>query len=103
MYAIIATGGKQYRVEPGDIIDVERIKNVDDGKITFGEILAISDDKDVQVGTPTINGATVSASLVEERRSKKVVVFKMKRRKGYRRKGGHRQQASRVKILEINQ
>ena len=90
MYAIIATGGKQYKVAEGDIIKVE-----------FDQVLAVSDDKLV-VGNPTVEGATVTASVVGNGKGKKVVVYKYKRKTGYHKKNGHRQQYTAVKIDKIN-
>lgn len=99
MYAVIETGGKQYRVQPGDVLDVERIPGVgDDETVEFDRVLLISGDEGVQVGTPVIEGAKVTASRVGDVRGPKVRVFKMKRRKGYRRTNGHRQNYLRVKI-----
>ena len=103
MYAVIESGGKQYRVEPGDVIDIERVeatgKKVQ--KVKFGRVLLVGDDKGVQVGTPEIKGAEVTGVLVDEVRGAKVRVFKMKRRKGYRRSQGHRQDLLRVRIDNI--
>ena len=103
MYAVIESGGKQYRVEPGDVIDVERLeatgKKVQ--KVKFDRVLLVGDDKGVQVGTPEIKGAQVTGVLVDEVRGAKVRVFKMKRRKGYRRSQGHRQDLLRVRIDNI--
>lgn len=101
MYAIIETGSKQYRVQPGDIIDIERLKDTPKGTIEFNRVLAVADDDDITFGNPHVEGATVSGKVVEDFRGKKLVVFKMKRRKGYRKKAGHRQNLSRVEILDI--
>ena len=101
MYAIIQTGGKQYKVSPGDIVDVETLDVGDSDAVLFEQVLAIGDDADVSIGTPNVAGATVSGELVEQRRGKKVIAFKKKRRKGYQRKKGHRQNLSRVRIVEI--
>jgi large subunit ribosomal protein L21 len=102
MYAVIETGGKQYRVEPGDVIDVERGPEADDGgKIAFDRVLLVAGDDGVQVGRPVVDGATVQGSRVDEVRGPKIRVFKMKRRKGYRRTNGHRQNLLRVRIDEI--
>ena len=100
MYAIIETGGKQFKVQPGDVIDIERIKVGEDNSVEFDKVLAVSGDE-LTVGAPTVAGAKVTAELLEDFRDKKVIVFKMKRRKGYRNKNGHRQEKSKVKILEI--
>lgn len=102
MYAVIETGGKQYRVAPGDVIDVERGPAVDDdGAVRFERVLMIGGDDDVSVGTPLVAGALVRASLVDEVRGPKIKVFKKKRRKGYRRTAGHRQDLLRVRIEGI--
>lgn len=103
MYAVIETGGKQYRVEPGDVIDVELtpVSGKKVQKVKFDRVLLVGDDNDVKVGTPIVPGAEVSGVLVNEIRGPKVRVFKMKRRKGYRRTQGHRQELLRVKIDNI--
>ncbi len=101
MYAIFETGGKQYRVCKGDVLDVERLSDVEESKINFDSVLAIGNDGDMEVGTPTIEGAVVTADLVKDFRGKKITVFKMKRRKGYRKKQGHRQELSRIMIQDI--
>lgn len=103
MYAVIETGGKQYRVQAGDEIDIERLAGVsdDDTSVVFERVLMIDNDGDVTVGAPTIEGAQVRGERVRELRGKKVVVFKRKRRKGYRRKQGHRQNLLRVRIQDI--
>lgn len=102
MYAVIETGGKQYRVKQGDVLDIERGLEVQDGKVEFDRVLMLGGgDDDLSLGTPTIDGAVVRASAVEEIRGPKVQVFKFKRRKGYRRKTGHRQNLLRVRIDEI--
>ncbi len=101
MYAIIATGGKQYKVSEGDIIRVEKL-GVEAGEtVTFDQVLAVS-DSDMKVGTPTVAGATVTASVVENGKGKKVIVYKYKRKSGYHKKNGHRQQYTAVKIEKIN-
>jgi large subunit ribosomal protein L21 len=103
MYAVIETGGKQFRVEPGDVIDVELtpVSGKKTQKVTFDRILLIADDKGVKVGAPVVSGAEVTGVLVDEIRGPKIRVFKMKRRKGYRRTRGHRQDLLRVKIEDI--
>ena len=100
MYAIIETGGKQYKVQPGDVIDIERLTVGEDNSVEFDKVLAVAGDE-LTIGAPTVEGAKVTAELVEDFRGKKLVVFKMKRRKGNRRKNGHRQELSKVKILDI--
>jgi large subunit ribosomal protein L21 len=100
MYAIIKTGGKQYRVTEGDVIDIERLSN-DEGNIVFNDILACGDGTDVSVGSPTVEGASVTGELVKDLRGPKIIVFKMKRRQGYKKRQGHRQELTRVKITQI--
>lgn len=104
MYAVIETGGKQYRVEEGDVLDVERLSDTgDDGELEFDRVLLVGGegDDDIRVGRPLVEGVTVKASLVGEVRAPKIRVFKYKRRKGYRRTAGHRQGLHRVKIDSI--
>ncbi len=101
MYAIIATGGKQYKVSEGDIITIEKLGVEAGEKVTFDQVLAVS-DKDLKVGDPTVKGATVEASVVKEGRAKKVIVYKYKRKTGYHKKNGHRQAFTQVKIEKIN-
>lgn len=100
MYAVIETGGKQYRVETGDVIDVELtpVSGKKVRKIKFDRVLLVGGDKGVKIGDPLVAGAEVTGVLVDEVRGPKIRVFKMKRRKGYRRTRGHRQDLLRVKI-----
>ena len=101
MYAIIATGGKQYKVAEGDFLNVEKL-GVEAGEtVTFENVLVVNNGS-VQVGNPTISGATVSATVVGNIKGKKVIVYKYKRKTGYHKKNGHRQQYTRVKIDKIN-
>jgi len=101
-YAIIKTGGRQYRVAEGDTIDVDLL-DVDAGKTaTFGDVLMYADGKNLTHGDPLISGAKVTAEVVEQRKDKKVIAFKFKRRKGYHRTVGHRRKLTRVKIKSIN-
>ena len=101
MYAIIATGGKQYNVSEGDIITIEKLGLEAGEKVTFDQVLAVSDN-DLKIGDPTVKGATVEASVVKEGRGKKVIVYKYKRKTGYHKKNGHRQAFTQVKIDKIN-
>ena len=101
MYAIIATGGKQYKVAEGDIIKVEKLGVEAGATYTFDQVLAVNNDKLV-VGTPTVEGATVTASVIGDGKGKKVIVYKYKRKTGYHKKNGHRQQYTAVKIDKIN-
>ena len=101
-YAIIKTGGRQFRVAEGDTIDVDLL-DVDSGKTaTFGEVLMFADGKDVTHGSPLVSGAKVTGEVLEQRKDKKVVAFKYKRRKGYHRTVGHRRKLTRVKIKSIS-
>ncbi len=101
MYAIIATGGKQYKVEEGDIIKVEKL-GVEAGEtVTFDQVLAVSNGE-LSIGCPTVEGATVTATVVKEGKGKKVIVYKYKRKTGYHKKNGHRQLFTQVKIDKIN-
>ena len=101
MYAIIATGGKQYKVAEGDIIKVEKL-GVEAGQTyTFDQVLAVSDNE-LKVGTPVGEGASVEATVIGDGKAKKVIVYKYKRKTGYHKKNGHRQQYTQVKIEKIN-
>jgi len=99
-YAVIETGGKQYRVQSGDVLEIELIAADESGALEF-EPLAVSDGKELKIGTPTVEGAKVKATVVEYLRGKKIYSFKKKRRKGYRRKIGHRQALTKIKVEEI--
>ncbi len=101
MYAIIATGGKQYKVSEGDIIKVEKLGKSSGETVTFDRVLVLNNGELV-VGNPTVANASVSASVVEEGKSKKIVVYKYKRKSGYHKKQGHRQPYTKVKIEKIN-
>jgi len=101
MYAIIATGGKQYKVAEGDIIKVEKLGADAGATVTFDQVLAVNDGE-LTVGCPTVAGATVSATVVKEAKAKKIIVYKYKRKTGYHKKNGHRQLYTQVKIDKIN-
>ncbi len=101
MYAIIATGGKQYKVSEGDIITIEKLGAAAGETVTFDQVLAVNNGELV-AGSPTVAGATVTASVVKEGKGKKVIVYKFKRKTGYHKKKGHRQQLTAVKITKIN-
>ncbi len=101
MYAIIATGGKQYKVSEGDIITIEKLGVEAGEKVTFDQVLAVSNDG-LKVGSPVVEGATVEATVIKEGRAKKVIVYKYKRKTGYHKKNGHRQSFTRVQIDKIN-
>jgi large subunit ribosomal protein L21 len=101
-YAIIRTGGRQFRVAEGDTLDVDLL-NVEPGKTaTFDDVLLFADGKDVTHGNPLVSGAKVTAEVLEQRKDKKVIAFKYKRRKGYHRTVGHRRKLTRVKIKTID-
>jgi large subunit ribosomal protein L21 len=101
MYSIIETGSKQYRVTAGDTLEIERLA-IDAGKpVTFDRVLMVNNDGKVTVGSPSVAGATVVADVVEHIRGEKKLTFKMKRRKGYHKSIGHRQELTVVKIKEI--
>ena len=101
MYAIIATGGKQYKVAEGDVIKVEKLGVEAGSEVIFDRVLVVSGDE-MKVGNPTVEGATVTANVVKEGKAKKVIVYKYKRKTGYHKKNGHRQQYTQVKIEKIN-
>jgi large subunit ribosomal protein L21 len=101
MYAIIKTGGKQYRVAAGDVVSLERLDGGAGDTIEFGEVLLVGTDEATEVGTPVIAGASVSGTIVEQGRARKVLVFKFRRRKNYKRLKGHRQYFTRVRIDAI--
>ncbi|MFA7230222.1 MAG: 50S ribosomal protein L21 [Victivallaceae bacterium] len=103
MYAIVKTGGKQYKVKPEDLVEIERLEGEVGTKVTFVEILAVGEEGGkIDIGAPLLAGATVEAEIVDQFRGKKLIAFKMKRRKGYRKTKGHRQEITKVKISAIN-
>jgi large subunit ribosomal protein L21 len=101
-YAVIRTGGKQYRVFPGELLRVESLDGTVGNDITFSEVLLTAAEGTVQVGTPLVSGSSVVARIVQHGKEKKILVFKKKRRKNYRRKRGHRQHFTAVQIKTIN-
>jgi large subunit ribosomal protein L21 len=101
MFAVIRTGGKQYRVAPNDIIEVEKIAGQPGDIVELAEVLLLGGDRGPQTGSPTISGALVAAEVLEQKRGDKIVVFKKKRRSTYRRKKGHRQDLTALRITEI--
>ena len=100
-YAVIQTGGKQYRVESGSEIDVEKLDAEVGADIALAEVLLVSDGTKTKIGTPFVNGAKVAAKVVEQFKDDKVIAFKFRRRKGYHRTVGHRRQLTRLKIESI--
>jgi len=101
VYAVVKTGGKQYTVSPGDLIKIEKLDGNPGDEIVLKDILLVNDGKETKVGTPFLENASVSAELVETEKDKKVIVFKFKRRRKYRRRKGHRQIVSVIKIKDI--
>ncbi len=102
MYAVLETGGKQYRVSPGDLLKVERLGGEPGSPVSFDRILLVAEGDRVTVGTPTVAGASVTGEVVLQGRARKVIVFKFKRRKKYRRTRGHRQAQTTVRITAIS-
>lgn len=102
MYAIIETGGKQYRVQEGDTLFIEKLDVNAGESVEFNKVLAVSKDGSLSFGSPVVEGATVKASVVENGKGPKVVIFKYKRKKDYRKKQGHRQPYTKVKIESIS-
>ena len=101
MYAVLKTGGKQYKVSQNDVIIVERLNGESGSKINLDKVLMIGEGENTTVGTPTIDGALVSAEVLEHKRGDKITVFKKKRRKNYRRTMGHRQELTVLRITDI--
>ena len=101
MYAVVKTGGKQYRVAKDDVLTVEKLDGDAGAKVELSEVLAIDDGKGLTVGAPLVNGARVAAEVLEQKKGDKVVIFKKKRRKNYRRTKGHRQQLTVIRITDV--
>ena len=102
MYAVIQTGGKQYRVQQGDVIFVEKITAQADEAVTFDEVLLVGNDGETKIGTPVVEGAKVEGKVLAQVKSKKIVVYKYKAKKNERKKQGHRQPYTKVEITAIN-
>lgn len=102
MYAIFETGGKQYKVEEGSVVFVEKLTAAEEEAVTFDKVLAVADGDKVTVGTPVVEGAKVTAKVVKQGKAKKIYVFKMKRKKNERSKKGHRQPYTKIVIESIN-
>jgi len=100
-FAVIQTGGKQYKVRASEILKIERLESKSSDKIEFKEVLAYGDDKKVELGSPLVQGARVEAELIKNGKNKTILIFKKRRRKNSRRKNGHRQQYSLIKINKI--
>ena len=101
MYAVVSSGGKQYRIEEGETLRVEKIAGAPGTAVTFDKILLVSDGENLTVGRPTVENALVQGHIVEQARARKIIVFKFKRRKRFRRKQGHRQPYTAVRIDSI--
>ncbi len=101
MYAVVTTGGKQYKVQEGDILRIEKIPGEVGSPVTFDQVLLYSDGENLDIGKPMLDNISVKGRIVEQDRSKKIIVFKYKRRKRYRRKRGHRQYYTAVKVDRI--
>ena len=101
MYAIVRTGGKQYRVKPGETLQVEKLNAQVGSEVVLDQVLLVSDGERVQVGRPLVEGAQVKAEVIRHGRGPKLIVFKKKRRKNYRRKAGHRQWFTELKVQDI--
>ena len=102
MYAVIKTGGKQHRVSPGEVLAVEKLAGSQGEQVVFDQVLMVVDEADVRIGAPIVEGAKVVGEILAQKKGKKINVFKMKRRKGYKKKTGHRQQLTSMKIKEIS-
>lgn len=102
MYAVVKTGGRQVRVEAGQTVRVDKIEAEQGATLTLDEVLLVKDGEELKAGTPLLDGATVTATVMEQGRAKKVIVFKKKRRQGYQKKQGHRQDYTALKIMAIN-
>jgi large subunit ribosomal protein L21 len=101
MYAVIRTGGKQYKVAPEDVLQIEKIEGAAGDAVRFSDVLMVAGDGEPKLGAPLVSGAAVAAEVVEQGRGPKVIIFKKKRRQNYRRKRGHRQELTTVRIVEI--
>lgn len=101
MYAVIKTGGKQYRVTEGDVVNVEKLSGEPGAKIELSEVLAVGEGEGIKIGTPTVEGASVVAEILAQDKGKKVIIYKKKRRKGYDKRTGHRQLFTSIRIQEI--
>ena len=102
MYAIIQTGGKQYKVSEGDVVYIEKLNAEEGASVSFDEVLAVGEGAELKCGNPFVGGATVSGKVLKNGKAKKVLIFKYKPKKGYRRRQGHRQPYTKVQIEKIN-
>jgi large subunit ribosomal protein L21 len=102
MYAVIKTGGKQHRVSEGDVVVVEKINGGKGDAVVFDQVLMVEKEGDIRIGRPVVEGAKVTGEILSQTKAAKLIVFKMKKRKGYHKKNGHRQQLTSMKIREIS-
>jgi large subunit ribosomal protein L21 len=102
MYAVIKTGGKQHKVSEGDVLAVEKLAGDKGTEVVFNEVLMVSDDNSVKIGKPYVEGATVTGEIINQKKGPKIQVFKMTRRKGFKKKTGHRQDLTNMKINKIS-
>ena len=102
MYAVIKTGGKQHRVSEGDVIAIEKINGGKGDAIVFDQVLMVEKDGDIRIGRPVVEGAKVTGEILAQKKGDKLIVFKMKKRKGFHKKNGHRQQLTSMRIKEIS-
>jgi large subunit ribosomal protein L21 len=102
MYAVIKTGAKQHKVSEGDVLSVEKLVGNKGDEVVFSEVLMVSDDKEVKVGKPFVNGAKVVGQIITQKKGPKLIVYHMKRRKGFHKKTGHRQSLTSMKITKIS-
>lgn len=102
MYAVVKTGGKEYRISPGDLIRVEKLEGKVGDQVTMKDILMVSHEDQVQVGNPLLSNAVITGEIVQQVKGRKVLIYKMKRRKNYRRTKGHRQTYTYIRVNEIN-
>ena len=102
MFAVLTTGGKQYKVSQGDLIDIEKLDGNVGDTITLEQVLMVGEGEKVEVGSPYVSGCKVTVEVIDQGKGAKVIIFKKKRRKGYRRKNGHRQLFTQIKITEIS-
>jgi len=101
MHAVIKTGGKQYRVAEGDVLKIETLAGEPGDAVNFDQVLAVGDGADIKIGTPVVDGAKVEGQILDQTRGEKIIVFKKKRRQNYRRKAGHRQNLTVVRVTGI--
>lgn len=102
MYAVIKTGAKQHKVSEGDVLSVEKLTGNKGDEVVFNDVLMISDDQNVKIGTPFVSGAKVTGEIIAQEKGPKIVVYRMKRRKGFHKKTGHRQNLTSMKITKIS-